>query len=183
MLRNSLIALVTVLSLTVVPAFAQETGITGELERVAATTPQEKLDYSSDALEEMRESVRTVTKLLETARRDGAEADQIQCLTSRMTGLRALLQVSEAADTSMQSALAEGASAMADHEFRKIAVALSKTRQLAAEADRCLSDDATANGETIVRTEEPDYGSDETVEQPSFSFDLGFDPPEASPFM
>lgn len=123
-------------SMTVVNTSTATGGVSGELERTASSTPAEKITYASNAVTEMTEAVKTVSGLLETARKKG-DADVMQCLNNRLTALKALLQVSEAAQGSMKSALESNNSELADHEFRKIAVAIEKTRQLLAEAQRC----------------------------------------------
>lgn len=164
-------------------AIAQETGVSGELERSASTTPQEKLTYALEANEEIRISIRGISKMVETARREN-NVERLQCLNSRLTAIRALVQVSESAEVAMKEALAVGRTDRADHEFRKIAVARTKTRQLQAEADRCIEDSSARVGETSVVVEGGDLGDESDLNAVPFDpFDLGFDPPEASPFL
>ena len=88
------------------PAHAQDAtgGIAGELERVATTSSAEKLQYSGAAVEEMRTDVKLVSKLLEAARKEGV-VEKLQCLNTRLTAMKALLTVSEAADANMHTAL------------------------------------------------------------------------------
>ncbi len=184
MVRSRVAALaLLLLGLPFVPltALAQEPGVSGELERVATTSPEEKISYSATALEEMRNGIKSVTKLVETARRDG-DVEKLQCVTNRLTAMRALLQVSEAADGSMQEALANSEPEKGDHEFRKIAVALSKSRQLLAEAERCYTVAPTSGEETIVSVEGGTPGDDD-IQTHFNDLDVGVTPPEASPFM
>jgi hypothetical protein len=164
------------------PALAQETGVSGQLERSSSTSPQEKLQYAASSNAEMREAVKSVSKLLEAARRE-SNVERLQCLTNRLTAIRALVQVSEAAEVAMKDALNTGQAERADHEFRKIAVALTKTRQLLAEAERCMDDSGLKSGDTILQVEGgvTDEG-DDTADVPVDVLDLGYDPPEASPF-
>ncbi len=184
MLRSSGIASLALAGLLwLAPAVqAQETGVAGELERTAGATPKEKLDYSAGAVEEMREAVKSTSRLLEAARRDGA-VEEIQCLSNRMTPLRALLQVSEQAETSLKDRLGVQDTAGADREFRKIAVALTKSRQLVAEAERCVDATALQSGDTVTSWEGAATTGDDTIDPGFTAFDLGFDPPESSPFM
>lgn len=164
------------------PAFAQETGISGELERTASTTSQEKMQYASDANNEMRDAVKRVSKLLEAARRE-QDVVKIQCLNNRLTSLRALLQVSEASEGALNDAIANGEDEKANHEFRKTAVALSKARQILAEAERCAGDAGAADGSTVVEvsgalTSDTDPTEGVAVDDS----DIGYDPPDVSPF-
>jgi len=184
MLRSSAIGILSFFMLagSAPMAHAQETGVAGELERIASATPAERLEYSDDALEEMRESVKTASRLMEAARRDGL-VDELQCLSKLVTPLRSLLQVSESADTAMRTAMADGATARADQEFRKIAVALTKSRQLASEAGRCMDSTALQSGDTVTSWQGPATAGDDSIDPGFTPFDLGFDPPESSPFM
>jgi hypothetical protein len=164
-------------------ALAQETGVAGELERTAATTPQEKLEYAEEAHGEMRDAIRDVTRMVETARKDN-EVEQLQCLTAILTSLRSLLQVSESAQTAMQQAMEAGEMERADHELRKIAVARTKTRSLLAEADGCVVGTAALEpGETVVTVEGGEFVDERGLLDVAYDpFDIGNDPPEASPF-
>ena len=166
-------------------AFAQDpTGIASELERTAQTSPDEKLAYAEVSNKEIEEASKQVTKLLEAARRD-SDLEGLQCLTSRLTSVRALGQVSTQAEATMKSALASGETERANHEFRKIAVAVSKTRILLAEAERCTTQTALVEGEgRLVEWTTSlvgDQGEGEVWDLDAL--DVGNEPPDASPFL
>jgi len=166
-------------------ALAQDgppTGVASEIERTASTSPQEKIAYAQDSNEEIREAERTVTKLLEQGRRD-SDAEAIECLSNRLTSVRALLQVSESAEESMTVSIAGAEGEKASHEFRKIAVAVSKTRMLLAEAQRCASDQDLASGTTLVdwvsHLEDDGLGFVDGLDDLNIDIDL----PDVSPFL
>lgn len=162
---------------------APNSGVTSELERTANTTPEEKSAYADAAVIEIGDAASSIARLLDVARR-GADAEVVSCLTHRLTAVRALQAVSENARVAMNDALSSNALDKADHEFRKIAVALSKSRMLLAEAQRCDSDQAIASGDTLIDTIIDDViGPD--GEDPGWidETDIGFDPPQASPFL
>ena len=163
------------------PAMAQETGITGDIERYASSSPQEKIDYAATSNEEIREIIKAVAKMVEDARRENA-VEQLQCVNSKLIAIRSLQQVSEAAESAMNTALGEGNVERADHEFRKIAVALSKSRALRAEAERCGLDSGMESGDTIIDVEGGDDAEVDELREDVFEGDIDFDPPEASPF-
>jgi len=165
------------------PAIAQDSGVMGDLERTATATPQEKLQYASDAADEQRAALQQVQKLLDDARRQG-ETERIECLNERLTQVRALAQVTELAETAMREALASGQRDRADHEMRKIAVALGKTRQLVVEAQACVDDSSVASGGgTSVTVEGGMSGEGNETDQVTVDvMDQGFDPPQQSPF-
>ncbi|MBX2800303.1 MAG: hypothetical protein KTR31_21670 [Myxococcales bacterium] len=140
------------------------------------------MGYAEDSNAEIREGERQVSRLLEQARKDG-DLEAIECLISRLTSVRALLQVSERAEGSMRDAITAGEEEKANHEFRKIAVAVSKTRMLLAEAQRCAADQDMESGTTVVEW------SDQLTEGDPFEaveispFDVSIDPPQLSPFL
>jgi hypothetical protein len=162
--------------------------VLSELERTSTTTNAEKIAYAASANEEIVATVKTIGKLLDTARRD-SDTEAITCLAGRLTTMRALQQVSDAAGVEMNSALKSAETERADHEFRKIAVAVSKTRALAADAERCTSGQELEAGTTIVNWESSLGGDDELVEELLAELGLdeldvgNVDPPAVSPFL
>ena len=159
-------------------------GVGSLLEQTATSTPQQKLEYAQEANDEMSDAVKFVGKLLEGARRD-SDVEGLQCLTSRLTSIRALLQVSQSAELVMKDALGTGQGEKAEHEFRKVAVALSKSRQLLAEAERCASsDDNLSSGDSSIRvTRNSLEGSEADTAALAFEdFETGLDPNEGTPF-
>ncbi len=171
---------------TVQVANAQDQGIRSELERSASTSDEEKLDYADTAQSEIGDTLRDATKMLEAARRDG-DADRVQCLTSRLTSVRALQVVTDGAANAMRGAIENGQADKADHEFRKIAVALGKTRMLAAEAQQCDAGATVQPGETLIEllselvSDEEAQGLLEQLELDQLDF--GMDPPNVSPLL
>jgi hypothetical protein len=155
---------------------AQETGVSGSIERLATSTPAEKQKYAMEALDEMRANLRKMEAIEERAP---------ECVTERLPLLRSLVEVSQIAQTNMDRWIAEGNSTRADSEFRKIAIALSEARTLLAEAERCNSGQVSAGDEVIreVNYEGAVTTGDETLEVDEFTFDVGQDPPQSSPFM
>lgn len=163
-------------------AFAQDSGVAGDLERTATASPQEKLQYAADAVEELKQTLKSAEKLLEEARKDG-ETEQVECLAERISQIRALAQVTESAQGAMQKALEAGNTERADHEMRKIAVALSKSRQLSLEAQACVDESSLASGETQISVSGGMEGEvDETDPLDVDVLDQGYDPPQQSPF-
>lgn len=167
-------------------AVAQDQGIRSELERSASTSDEEKLNYADTAQSEIDDTLRQANKMLEVARRDG-DADRVQCLTSRLTSVRALQVVTDGASNAMRTAIENGQADKADHEFRKIAVALGKTRMLAAEAQQCDAGASVQPGETLIEllselvSDEELQGLMEQLELDQLDF--GMDPPDVSPIL
>ncbi|MFK7929565.1 MAG: hypothetical protein AB8H79_15315 [Myxococcota bacterium] len=177
-----LASLLLVLSTSAGSAIAQDSGVSGDLERTATASPQEKLQYAADAVDELKATVKAAQKLMADAQGEGA-TDKVDCLSAKLSQLESLAQVTEAADSSMKQALESGNQERASHEMRKIAVALSKSRQLSLESQACVDDSGVAVGKTVLSAEGGIEGEEDETESLDVDvMDQGFDPPQASPF-
>jgi len=157
------------------PAMAQST-------TAAQAGAKQKMSFSRDAIQEMQDGMKSVTKLLDAAERDG-DVDRIQCVRNKSASVRALLEVSQRADNSMKDAIASGETQRAEHEFRKVAVAISKVRQFVAEAEACMGDTGAAVGTTEIEvTSEGIAKTDDTAPLVDDDLVVGVDPPPTSPF-
>jgi hypothetical protein len=87
----------------------------------------------------------------------------------------------------MKNAIESNLPDKADHEFRKVAVALGKTRMLAAEAQQCDSGSSVQPGETLIELLSELVSDNEIpglLEQLELDqLDFGMDPPDVSPFL
>ena len=163
--------------------FSQEDGIRAQLEQSGATTTSEKRDFAGQAQQEMEDAVKKLAKSMAEAERE-REAVRLNCLTKKLSSARTLSQVAEAAQGAMEAALAENDQDKAEHEFRKIAVALQKTREFAAEGEACVGDSGSSPGVTSVDVTQgnlDDEDDTEPIDDGSTGL-LGIDPPDTSPF-
>ena len=143
---------------------------------------KQKLAFTRDAIQEMEDGVKSVTKLLDAAERDG-DVDRIQCVRNKLASVRALLEVSQRAENSMKDALSSSDTQRSEHEFRKVAVAISKVRQFVAEAEACMGDTGAAVGTTEIEvTSEGIAKTDDTEPLVDDDLVVGVDPPATSPF-
>jgi hypothetical protein len=152
-----------------------------ELEQAASATPAEKVAYAESANGEIREAEKQISRLLEQSRRE-SDAEAIECLLSRLTSVRALLQVSEASEISMRNAIASSSDEMANHEFRKVAVAVGKTRMLVAEAQRCASHQELESGTTLLDWSTMLAQYDDDLPDQTATTITNLEPPPVSPF-
>jgi hypothetical protein len=138
-------------------AYADTPGVAGSLEQSSSTSPKEKVEFGTAAVEEISSAVKTVEKLLDQAQKD-KNTEAIECLTRKLTPMRALLEVSRQSFNTMQLSLAASDTVHADQEYRKVAVALTKTRDFLAEAQACVGDTGASRGDAVVTVtgEEPD---------------------------
>jgi hypothetical protein len=130
----------------------------------------------------MQDGERKMSKSLEQAEKE-KDPIKIQCVTKKLSSTRALLEVSLSAQARMKEAIDAGANERGDHEFRKIAVALSKERQFLAEAESCMGDGGEDAGQTLVEVVGASEDSiDVTEPLDGLGDDVGRDPPNTSPF-
>jgi uncharacterized protein YPO0396 len=163
-------------------ASAQE-DIKAQLEQSAATSSAEKMEFAGTANKEMDAAVKKLAKAMSDAERE-REAVQLLCLSKKLSSARTLTEVAEHASEAMDAAIAENNLDRAEHEFRKIAVALQKTREFAAEGEGCLGDGGSAPGVTsvdVTRGNLDDEDDTEPIDDGSTGL-LGIDPPDTSPF-
>jgi hypothetical protein len=155
------------------------TDASGQLETAATTSPKEKMDFSTGATAEMAGAEKTVRKMLEQAQKEG-DTSKVQCLNNKLASIRALEEVSDGANRSMQESLAAGQNELADFHFRKIAVALNKVRQFVAEAEACMGQNGTTGG-----TETVDVTGDtlaENMDDYFYDVEDEIPAPDATPF-
>jgi hypothetical protein len=137
------------LALTAGDARAYDDDANGQAYTPNSTNPKQKLDFAKQASTEIDDALVQVGKLKEIAEKDG-DPDKIQCVRNKEASIRALVDVSKRANTALKSALQSNESELAEHEFRKVAVAVSKTRQFLAEAKACVGGGGSVAGNTDV---------------------------------
>ncbi len=153
-----------------------------QLEQSNVTTDKDKVRFASSAIDEMRETETLLVTRLAAAEK-GGDPVEVLCVNNKLSAVRALVQVSEGANAVMQSSLAGGDPQRAEHEFRKVGVALTKVRQLKAEADACSGDDSLTPGVTEVEvTNEGLSESDDTERIEDGNTGVGDEPPGTSPY-
>jgi hypothetical protein len=158
-----------------------QAGFSGALSDIAAASSQEKIAYANSASAEMSVSLKKITRM--TADAERAQNDEkLQCLHTRLASVTAVQSVAELAVVSMVDAISEGEDSVADREFLKVVVALNNTRQLTSEAESCGYESLIRSGETSVIVEGGVFEEDNDTQPAEFDIDVGFDPPEASPF-
>lgn len=165
------------------PAFAQDAQ--GALEQTMAASPEERATFAAEALVEMAAAEKRVERMLEEAQRDKDDL-RVACLTKRLASIRATAEVATQGKLLMERYQAEGtadAEVLAAREFRKIAVGSAKVREYLAEAEACVGDAGTADGDTTVEllTE----GGDDDEAPPPLEErgpEPDEEPPAASPF-
>jgi hypothetical protein len=115
----------------------------------AQMSARQKTEATESAILEMRQSVATVQRYLESAKASKQPDDELRCLQTCLTPMQALLDISLQSQNAMKQALAEGNDGHSDLEYRKILVALSKVREFLAKAMLCAGNPpGTANSIT-----------------------------------
>lgn len=165
-----------------VSAEAHAEDAASQLEQSTATSDKDKVRFASSAIGEMAEIEGYLVELLAATEKGGDPIESL-CVNNKLSAVRALVQVAGNANASMQDALASGDAERADHEFRKIGVALTKARQFKAEADACSGGDGVTPGVTEVEvTNEGLSESDDTEQIDDGNTGVGDEPPGTSPF-
>jgi len=162
------------------PALAQDAA-GPVLAQEVETSPKEMVQGAKDALSEMNFVEQTVNKDLEAATKSN-DTTAAGCVRDRLNAIRALSMVSDRAQQDMLSALDVGEVARADHEYRKIQVALAKVREFLSEAQSCLGGEIVADNGTQVTVEGLAAGQDDTSGLGLSDGEVGVDPPSTTGF-
>ena len=151
-------------------------GTASEIERTIEMSPQERIEYAESAIEELEGYEALLDDMLAKARGSNDDA-AIEFLVPRVTAMKALNRVAKAAYPKLTDAVEDENPDMIEHEFRKIAVAISRARQLLAEAQRQGADQELESGNTSLEWQDQfvsdaaqDGGMGESP--PDFSLDL-----------
>ena len=161
---------------------AQESTRSSQVQMARSADPAEMAQYVRSALEEMMNGLKSVSRLSDSARREGDE-EMLRCVQVKLSNVRALMMVSERANGAMKEAQSRASHDRAEHEFRKIVVSLAKVRQFVAEADACMGDVGTTPGTSEVQVDASGLEeSDELEPMDDYFTALGVDPPATSPF-
>lgn len=112
------------------------------------TSDKDKLRYSEDSIQEMREALGTIQKMIEAARKE-KDLVLLNCLNEKYSSINALLKVTETANILMSEALGQNNSQQGDHQFRKIVIARFKAKQFLQEANECSGDSGRTTSEVL----------------------------------
>lgn len=165
---------------TATPVEAPKKAETAPVEVIDDVPDQEKAANSATHLERMKAILARVLKHVEDAREE-RDVVKLNCVNEKLTAIKGLLRISEQADVSMQEALARRNSEVANHEYEKIAIAMSKCEQLVAESEACVGELAVYAGDTQVEVEitgEPPEDLSEDIPKD----EIITRPPAASPY-
>lgn len=110
----------------------------GAVEQESATSPREKMVFAAGAISEMRAAQAEVEDWI-----DASDGERRICLDKKMRTIGHLIDASEHASMAIPDALAEGAGEVAEQEFRKVTVALGRTRELHDAASVCGTEPIT----------------------------------------
>lgn len=157
-------ALLALSFLAIAPAVAGDLPeVSAALEDSSGFGPAEKLAFADAATAEIVLAVGEVQELLAKAeKQDDAEA--VECVNRKLLPLKALQGVANTSAAALRAAVNGGDTPHADQEFRKVAVALTKARELLAEARTCLGDDSGKAGSAAVSVDEGDLGVEPPLE-------------------
>lgn len=164
-------------------AFAQAPG-RGDGVAIANATPPEKLAFVQSVRSEIQAAEKQLTRMLDQQKKQN-DPNAVECLVTRLTSVKALSRVTEGAQTALVGALASQAEERAGHELRKVTVAMTKTRALLGEAQRCAAGQRFETGTTTTNvSQDQDLTSSDAFVVPEISdLDTSVDPPQVSPFL
>jgi hypothetical protein len=138
------------------------------------------------ALVEIVETQRSVNKQLEAALKD-ADPERIQCIRSAKQSIDQLQLIVVEADKKFQSNIATSNFERSGVDFRQIIVSQSAVRQLAAQAETCLGEEASSEQSSQIQVDisalaEIPEGEDESGSILDLESNAIAPPPDSSTF-
>lgn len=172
-MRTSLLLLVTALGWAVSPAVALDVPTT-------MTSSQLVLAAEKD-MGTMTTIQGEVGKDLADAENKGDE-DTAECIRLRMNKISALVSVSSLAQSEMNLALSKQQLGRAEHEYRKIEVAVGFVTQFQSEVNGCTGEGAVSDATSSTDSGPSNVGTDDTQGLGISDGVVGVDPPGTTPF-
>jgi hypothetical protein len=161
---------------------AQESDLAGRIEQGEQLSPEEMLRFMEAGLQEMQLGVTAVGKMLEVAERE-KEIIKVQCLSNKLTQLRAFSGVGETIQQHVKDSLAENNPEQSSFHLRQFVVLISRFRELRAQADACVGPGSgTQAGSVVVEVSESGVGVTDETDGFDFDGDFGEAPPPTSQF-
>jgi hypothetical protein len=152
------------------------------LERTLEATPDDMATYAPNWVEEIR-AVQADLERLDDTTRKSTGGEGVSCVVTSLDSAATLTKVSEDALATLQEALARGELERAGFEYRKIAIALKKSRELAAAAEDCALGAGVRQGRTRnALLSAPNNPDSDMRALPNDITDYAYDPVDASPF-
>jgi hypothetical protein len=113
---------------------------------------EERKNRAESMLAEMRQTLNRATEILKRAR-TAKDIVQLNCINEKLSQIKGLLRISEAASVKLLEGIAENAEDVVSHEFTKITVASRKVHALSAEAEQCVGESNIYSGDTQIDLE------------------------------
>ncbi len=161
-------------------AVAQE-GVAGQ--PMSTATAKQKIEFTNKVIVEMQDGLKDVERMLDDAHKEG-NPDKIRCVEDKLASLRALKEVTVRAQGAMTEALASSdptGPERADHELRKVGIAVSKFRQIYSEAAACVGESSVDGTAEVAVNQQGLTDQGETDEQVG-DVQIDEDPPQYTPF-
>lgn len=103
----------------------------------ATLTDKEKADNATEKINQMRDVLSTVNRLVEEARGE-RDALRLQCVNEKKTQISGLVKVAELALDELRAALKDRQTEAVDHEYSKVEIARRKVDGYKTEAEQCI---------------------------------------------
>ncbi len=126
-----------------------KTDVQLSFEKASGLSCSEQVSKGEKSLQKMKDHLRKGFQLLEQARSE-KDIVKLNSINEKLSSMKGLLKISEAAYVSLQEACARRDKETADHEYTKIAIAAQKVEGLALEAEGAVGDSLHYTGDTRV---------------------------------
>ena len=132
-----------------VQAQPRKSDIQLSFEKASGLSGPQQVTKGEKLVQKMKDHLRKGFQLLEQARSE-KDIVKLNAINEKLSSMKGLLKISEAAFVALQEAVARRDKETADHEYTKIAIASQKVEGLALEAEGAVGDSLHYTGDTRV---------------------------------
>lgn len=157
--------------------------LTGDQE--ASLSPREMTVKTEELIGEMKEMLRRVIKLQQSARKQ-KDVIKLNCVNDKLLQVKQLLNIAESSSNDLVEAVAAEDQGARYHQFGQITISHEKVSVLRDEAEACIGEELVFLGPTEVEVDAPPIVDDPTHEDPYDVDDMPADvdwPDMASPYL
>ncbi len=141
-------------------------------EKASGLTGSQKVEKAEAMVQKMKDHLRRGFELLEQARSE-KDIVKLNAINEKLSAMKGLLKISEAAYVALQEAVARRDQETANHEYTKVAIATQQVEALATEAEGAVGDSLHYTGDTRVEVTAEGFAAEGDVS----SYGAGADVP------
>jgi hypothetical protein len=145
-------------------------------ERRPQLSPADEVAQADAVIARMNGAATTVRRQLDTARQQHDVVKSL-CLSDKLSQVDVATRSAKDRQTALQAAAQRNDAELANHEFTMLTVLSQRAQQLIAEANQCVGEDVSFEGQTQVSVDFPPFPPEDLTPLPEEVPPFTFQPP------